>query len=793
MNDQPKPRKRVPRIVWAVAIGLGLAAAAFLAGRFTASPVGEPPPKAQQAEKERPQKKPTFWTCSMHPQFKLPKPGLCPICNMPLIPLKEEVDEEPTSLRRFVTSKAARKLMEIETSPVERKFVTATIRMVGKVDYDETKLSYITAWVPGRIDRLYVDYTGVAVRKGHHMVYLYSPELYAAQEELLQAIKAVKKVAGSRSQFIRETTQATVEAAREKLRLWGLEQKQVDMIEKRGTASDHLTIYAPTGGIVIHRNAQEGMYVRTGTKIYTIADLRDVWVKLDAYESDLQWLRYGQRVDFMTEAYPGETFQGTIAFIAPVLNAKTRTVKVRVNVPNKDGRLKPEMFVRAEVRARVASGGRVMEPDLAGKWMCPMHPEVVEDKAAKCRKCQMPLVKTESLGYVPINYGEADRPLVIPASAPLITGTRAIVYIEVQGAKKPTFEGREIVLGPRAGDYYLVRHGLEEHELVVTMGNFKIDSSLQILAKPSMMTPSGGGAAGGHHHGGGAKPKRAGAAPMMMVPMAFRAQLPKLQAAQRAVRRALGTRDLDQTRTAFKKFGQALDQMDASALNAKMKMAWKELAMRLKNDSVVGGEVKNLKHARREANTLKEHFGELQAQFAMPQMAAHEMKKLEVPPAFTAQLGKVLGGYLAIGDALAKDDLKAAAKAVEATSQALEAVDMKLLKGEAHMAWMRELPSLRKGVEEARKAKDIEELRAAFALLSEEFPSLVRLFGLAAERPLHILKCPMAFNSRGARWLQTDKAVRNPYFGTAMPQCGDVIDTLTTTRPAARGERNEHP
>ncbi|NQT89333.1 efflux RND transporter periplasmic adaptor subunit, partial [bacterium] len=382
-------------------IALALLATAFGVGTLFGRS-GHPAPEPVEATKtaEAPAK-PTKWTCSMHPQFKLPAPGLCPLCNMALIPLKEGVGGD--SLRTFTTGPAGLQLMELATSPVERKYVTATISMVGKVDYDETKLSYITAWVGGRIDDLYVDYTGVAVRKGDHMVYLYSPELYSAQEELIQALGAVDEAKRTNIADIVASAQSTVNAASEKLRLLGLTAEQVAEIERTRKSTDHLTIYSPTGGIVIHRNAQEGMYVQTGTKIYTIADLRQVWVKLDAYESEIQWLRYGQTITFTTQAYPGETFEGTIAFIDPVLNAKTRTVKVRVNVPNKDGRLKPEMFVRAEVQSQVAAGGRVMEPSMAGKWMCPMHPEVLQDEAGQCPVCQMPLAKTESLGYVPIN------------------------------------------------------------------------------------------------------------------------------------------------------------------------------------------------------------------------------------------------------------------------------------------------------------------------------------------------------------------------------------------------------
>jgi Cu(I)/Ag(I) efflux system membrane fusion protein len=390
--------------------------------------------------------------------------------------------------------------MEIQTTLVERRFVEAEVRMVGKVDYDESRIKEIAAWVPGRIDRLYVDFTGILVRKGDHMVYLYSPQLLSAQAELLQAVKAVQQTSGA-TELMRQSSIATLEAAREKLRLLGLLKEQIEEIEKTGKPVDHLTIYAPIGGIVIAKHANAGDYVNTGTKIYTIADLSEVWVKLDAYESDMMWIRYGQKVEFTTEAYPGEAFNGTISFIDPVLDPMTRTVKVRVNVANPDGRLKPEMFVRAVVRTKVAGAGMVMDEDMAGKWICPMHPSIVKTEAGQCDICGMDLVTTESLGYVTAKQA-GQPPLVIPASAALITGKRAVVYVRLAGKDKPTFEGREIVLGPRTGDYYLVKEGLAEGELVVTNGNFKIDSALQIQAKPSMMNPQGGTTPMSHQHGG---------------------------------------------------------------------------------------------------------------------------------------------------------------------------------------------------------------------------------------------------------------------------------------------------
>ena len=252
----------------------------------------------------------TVWTCSMHPEVRRNEPGLCPKCKMPLIPVRMRA--QSGGLREFVTSEQAKALMDIEVAPVERRFVMAEIRMTGKIDFDETKLAYITAWMPGRLDRLFVDYTGVPVNKGDHLVYIYSPELLSAQEELLQAIQSVKALKNSDVGIVRESSEATVVAAREKLRLLGLTAEQIARIEKTGKTNDHLTIYSPSSGIVVHKNAVEGMYVDTGTRIYTIADLSKVWVKLDAYESDLVWLRYGQAMEFTTVSYPGEVFKGTI-------------------------------------------------------------------------------------------------------------------------------------------------------------------------------------------------------------------------------------------------------------------------------------------------------------------------------------------------------------------------------------------------------------------------------------------------------------------------------------------------
>jgi len=505
------------------------------------------------------------WTCSMHPQVRQPKPGLCPICAMELVPVKQfNGHEGGGGPGAFSTSEAAKGLMNVRTSPVERRFVTAEIRMTGKVDFDETRVRTITAWAPGRIERLYADYTGIRVNKGDHLVDLYSPELLTAQDELRRAVRAVEKLSPGTPEVLKDTAQTTLEAVRNRLLRWGLTRQQLARAEREGALADRITIYAPIGGTVTERAGKEGMYVETGTRIYTIADLSVVWVKLDAYESDLLWLHYGQPVEFTAEAYPGEVFAGRIAFIDPVVDARTRTVTIRVNAPNTDGKLKPGMFVRGVVRSKVATGGRVMDPGLAGKWISPMHPEVIKDGPGVCDVCGMPLVRAEDLGYVPAVVTEEDRPLAIPASAPLLTGKRAVVYVEVPGADRPTYEGREVVLGPRAGDDYLVVRGLREGERVVTHGNFKIDSALQILAKPSMMSPA--------THEDEETPARI----VTDVPAAFQEQLDSFLKSYMVVQAALAQDNPDGAVEGVKAARLAFERIDGGLLDGAGAATWEK-------------------------------------------------------------------------------------------------------------------------------------------------------------------------------------------------------------------------
>lgn len=472
-------------------VALVIIAAVFLIGRCTvdtdrgtvgAMNAGEAGPAGQS---------PTVWTCSMHPQIRANKPGQCPICFMDLVPVTS--DDADADAARLTLSGRAKTLAQVQTTEVRMRDLTNEIQMVGKVAPDETRITYISSYIPGRIDRLFVDYTGIMVREGDHLAELYSPELLVAQREYLLARQAVtQSEASNTSNALAQSAARTVlEAARRKLELWGIPKDEIERLNTESAASDHMRIDAPTSGWVLERQGYQGMYVDTGTRLFTVVDLTRVWVLLDAYESDVQYLRYGQPVEFESESFAGDRLTGKIAYIDPVLNEATRTVKIRVNVPNPSLKLRPGMFVSAHVHAKLGKDGKVMTSELAGRYICPMHPEVIRDEPGKCSECGMDLVTTESLGYASKSTppGKAH---AIPASSVLLTGRRAVVYVETSPPSSDggaTYEGRVVELGPRAGDWYAVLSGVRAGERVATRGAIQIDSAMQIQARPSMMQP----------------------------------------------------------------------------------------------------------------------------------------------------------------------------------------------------------------------------------------------------------------------------------------------------------------
>lgn len=426
----------------------------------------------------------TQWTCTMHLYIRKESAGKCPICAMDLVPVsgQETVDTEIPSL---TLSKRAEALAEVALSPVVSDFPSEELSLSAKLIVDETRVETISAWFPGRIETLFIDYTGITVDKNTHMAEIYSPDLLVAQKELLGA-KRLGSV-------------GLIASSREKLRLWGFSANQIQKIETTGRTSDRLTIRASMGGTVLKKYVNTGEYVNTGSKLYDIANLDRLWFVAEVYEADVPKLFYGQKVTFKTTAYPGEIFDAVITFIDPVLDATSRTVRVRGIVDNTKRQLKPGMLAKATVKVTYAASGPIQDDAIKDLYVSPMHPEEFSDKPGNCPICKMPLKKASELGLV-LN-GVHKKPLLLPITAPLLTGERAVVY--VKSTDMPgRYEGREVMLGQKVGDFYIVKHGLSEGEMVVTKGNFKIDSAMQIQAKPSMMQTNGstGGAMSGHNH-----------------------------------------------------------------------------------------------------------------------------------------------------------------------------------------------------------------------------------------------------------------------------------------------------
>jgi Cu(I)/Ag(I) efflux system membrane fusion protein len=389
----------------------------------------------------------------------------------------------------------ARRLAEIETEPVQERMLFKRIRSVGRVSYDETRYKMVSAWIDGRIDKLFADFTGMTVSKGDHLAEIYSPELLSAQEEYLQAVRSAASTSSTQTDIARRSSQQVLSAARRKLELLGITDEQVSAIGQSGQPQTHLVIHAPLGGTVLKKQAMEGMYVKTGDPLYTIADLRHLWLLVDLYESDLPWVKPFQQVRVTTRSLPGEVFTGEIFFVDPSVDPQTRTVEVRIHVDNPAMRLKPDMWVTAAIDAGLARGGRGTVPNPGGDFACPMHPWETADESGHCSVCEMEMVPiTELPQYAPPT--DAIPLLSVPRDAPMQTGERALVYVE---SAPGIYRGVEVTLGPLArGDdgreYYPILSGLSGGEQVVTRGNFAIDSQMQLAGKPSLFTARGFGA-----------------------------------------------------------------------------------------------------------------------------------------------------------------------------------------------------------------------------------------------------------------------------------------------------------
>ena len=376
--------------------------------------------KKQSEGKEEPHnhEQSVTYTCSMHPQITQDAPGSCPICGMALIEKDQNISATDPSTLSF--TEEALSLMKVETFTVGQSVGSSTSKdLSGSIQIDKTNRFDQTTKYSGRIERLFVHSEGEVIQKGQKIAEIFSPEIYKAQKELLIAARSKN----NQPQYYH--------AIREKLQIMKFSDQWIDALESRGEAEAYFDLVAETGGTLIDLTISEGDAVKKGQLLYTAADLSTVWAQLDGYENDLESISVGQRVLLKSPNLSTFTSEGTIGFIDKVLNEKTHTYNIRVEVSNDSGVLKPGMFVQATLEPRESNG------------------------------------------------------LQIPASAVLWTGKRSLVYVQTTSS---SFEIREIEIGQQDAEYYKVLSGLTEGESVVVSGAFQIDASAQLKGLQSMMS-----------------------------------------------------------------------------------------------------------------------------------------------------------------------------------------------------------------------------------------------------------------------------------------------------------------
>ena len=366
------------------------------------------------------------YTCPMHPFIIKDKPGACPICNMSLVKKVEgetASSDELEKLSQISLSATQMVMANVKTQAVTVKPLVKEVVATGIVAYDQTRQAKVTAWVAGRIDRLFVAAVGDQVSKNRPVAELYSPELVSAQQEYLLALKSRNQLKNSALPAISQGGEGLVASARQRLLLMGVKEQQIVALEKSGEPNIKLPVYTPLSGVVVEKIAIEGQYVNVGEPLFVIVDLSSVWVEAELYESDLSSVRVGQSIEVTAPAWPGRTFHGRIAFVYPFLDPKTRTLKVRIQLGNPGLILKPDMFVNVVVKQHLGSS------------------------------------------------------IVIPSTAVMDTGKRQVVWVQV---KEGVFEPRDVQVGPRVGDEVQIIKGLESGEIIAGSGTYLIDSESQL-------------------------------------------------------------------------------------------------------------------------------------------------------------------------------------------------------------------------------------------------------------------------------------------------------------------------
>ncbi len=376
-----------------------------------------------------------LYTCSMHPFIIKDKPGLCPICGMELIKKIDtgaaggaavqtpEQKQQAAMLGQVSISPAQRVMANIDTVAAKKTTMNKEINAVGIVQFDQSRQAKVTAWIAGRIDKLNVSTVGAFVSKNRPVAEIYSPDLVATQQEYLLALKSREQLKSSLIASIARNGNGLVASAKQRLMLFGVRESQIAALAKAGTPNIRLPIYTPLSGIVIDKLVQQGQYINVGEVLFNVADLSRVWVDVEIYENEFPDIRIGQKVEINSQSFPGKPFTGRISYIYPFLDPKTRTVKVRVEMPNPGMKLKPDMFVNAVIK--------------------------------------VPLAET----------------IVVPVSAVMDTGKRQVVWIE---SSPGIFEPRDVQVGQRTDDKIQILSGLSQGDEVAVSGGYLIDSESQL-------------------------------------------------------------------------------------------------------------------------------------------------------------------------------------------------------------------------------------------------------------------------------------------------------------------------
>ncbi|TXD85537.1 efflux RND transporter periplasmic adaptor subunit [Subsaximicrobium wynnwilliamsii] len=365
-----------------------------------------------------------MWTCSMHPQIMQPEPGDCPICGMDLIPA--ESSAEGLAMNEIKMTENAMALANIQTTVVGNAAASdadGMISLSGKIAANEENNSVQASYFDGRIERLNVNYEGQQINRGQLLATIYSPNLVAAQQELLTTAS------------LKESQPALYKAVRNKLKNWKLSDQQIDAIESSGNVRDNFPIYATVSGTVSEVMAREGDYVKQGQPILKVSNLNSVWAEFDAYENQISNLKDGQKIKVVANAYPNKEFDASVSFIDPLLNNATRTVTVRATLKNTEDLFKPGMFVTGKLKGAMKTTAET---------------------------------------------------LTVPASAVMWTGERSLVYIKTN-PNLPVFEMRGVTIGNRNGEFYTITQGLQNGDEIVTNGTFTVDAAAQLQGKKSMM------------------------------------------------------------------------------------------------------------------------------------------------------------------------------------------------------------------------------------------------------------------------------------------------------------------